>query len=196
MSSFEEYPILAGTTAFQDESDKEEETKTCHLCGKAKCGQRKGRVKCCQCFRIFCLQQLQKKFNIKAMKDQKDFVCPRCRKICCCVTDCKLPPPHVHCKVLKVRQNKKKYKERAKLKQSKLKQETLIPANPVIKEDIYERSENNSFSLPQPNQSFLSIPPVVPNNYSFSSMNMDFGNVVFPFGNDDMCILHLFVFID
>ena len=157
MSSFEDYPILTGTNAFQDESDKDEENKTCHLCGKAKCGQRKGRVKCCQCFRIFCLQQLQKKFNIKAVKDQKDFICPRCRKICCCVTDCNLPPPHVHCKVLKVRQNKKKYKEKAKLRHLKLKQETLMQNESISKVDLYDRHEDPLFSFTQPNQSFLSI---------------------------------------
>ena len=74
----------------------------------------------------------------------------------------------------------------------KLKQEALKQANPVIKEDIYERSENNSFSLPQANQSFLSFPSVVSNSFSFSNMNMDFGNVAFPFGNDDMCMLWFF----
>ena len=40
--------------------------QTCHLCGKVQCGQRLGRVKCAYCSRIFCLQQLQRKFGIIA----------------------------------------------------------------------------------------------------------------------------------
>ena len=83
-------------------------TRTCHLCGKAQCGQRKGRVRCAYCKRIFCLQQLYKKFKIKASTEDMDFKCPRCLGICCCVCNCQKPPPHVHCKVYKVRQTKRK----------------------------------------------------------------------------------------
>ena len=82
--------------------------QTCHLCGKVQCGQRLGRVKCCLCSRIFCLQQLQRKFGITAVANDPDFKCPRCTGICCCVCNCQKPPPHVHCKVYKVRQNKVK----------------------------------------------------------------------------------------
>lgn len=80
--------------------------QTCHLCGKVQCGQRLGRVKCSLCSRIFCLQQLQRKFGITAVANDPDFRCPRCTGICCCVCNCQKPPPHVHCKVYKVRQNK------------------------------------------------------------------------------------------
>ena len=80
--------------------------QTCHLCGKVQCGQRLGRVKCCLCSRIFCLQQLQRKFGITAIANDPEFKCPRCTGICCCVCNCTKPPPHVHCKVYKVRQNK------------------------------------------------------------------------------------------
>ena len=82
--------------------------QTCHLCGKVQCGQRLGRVKCCLCSRIFCLQQLQRKFGITAVANDSEFKCPRCTGICCCVCNCQKPPPHVHCKVYKVRQNKVK----------------------------------------------------------------------------------------
>lgn len=96
----------------QDEPLEETEdaslVRTCHLCGKAQCGQRKGRVRCAYCKRIFCLQQLYKKFKIKANVEDKNFKCPRCSGICCCVCNCQRPPPHVHCKVYKVRQNKKR----------------------------------------------------------------------------------------
>lgn len=80
--------------------------QTCHLCGKVQCGQRLGRVKCCLCSRIFCLQQLQRKFGISAIANDPEFKCPRCTGVCCCVCNCTKPPPHVHCKVYKVRQNK------------------------------------------------------------------------------------------
>ena len=89
-----------------DKEDLKEGNHTCHLCGKIQCGQRLGRVKCCKCARIFCLQQLHRKFNIVASADDPNFVCPRCNGKCCCVSNCQLPPPHVHCKVFKVRQNK------------------------------------------------------------------------------------------
>ena len=85
--------------------------QTCHLCGKVQCGQRLGRVKCCLCSRIFCLQQLQRKFGIIAVANDPNFKCPRCTGICCCVCNCQRPPPHVHCKVYKVRQNKTKPSE-------------------------------------------------------------------------------------
>ena len=82
--------------------------QTCHLCGKVQCGQRLGRVKCCYCSRIFCLQQLQRKFGIVAVANDPCFKCPRCTGICCCMCNCQRPPPHVHCKVYKVRQSKMK----------------------------------------------------------------------------------------
>ena len=80
--------------------------QTCHLCGKVQCGQRLGRVKCAFCSRIFCLQQLQRKFGIIAIANDPNFKCPRCTGVCCCMCNCQKPPPHVHCKVYKVRQNK------------------------------------------------------------------------------------------
>ena len=80
--------------------------QTCHLCGKVQCGQRLGRVKCAYCSRIFCLQQLQRKFGIIAKANDPCFKCPRCTGVCCCMCNCQRPPPHVHCKVYKVRQNK------------------------------------------------------------------------------------------
>lgn len=82
--------------------------QTCHLCGKVQCGQRLGRVKCCYCSRIFCLQQLQRKFGIVAVANDPCFKCPRCTGVCCCMCNCQRPPPHVHCKVYKVRQSKMK----------------------------------------------------------------------------------------
>ena len=91
-----------------DKDDPKEGSQTCHLCGKVQCGQRLGRVKCCQCNRIFCLQQLSRKFHIVATANDPNFKCPRCTGICCCVCNCQKPPPHVHCKVYKVRQNKLK----------------------------------------------------------------------------------------
>lgn len=102
----------ASASAYRHDPMEEAEdaslVRTCHLCGKATCGQRKGRVRCAYCKRIFCLQQLFKKFKIKASVEDTDFKCPRCQGICCCVSNCQRPPPHVHCKVYKVRQNKKK----------------------------------------------------------------------------------------
>ena len=89
-----------------DKDESKEGSQTCHLCGKVQCGQRLGRVKCCRCKRIFCLQQLSRKFNIQAQANDPNFLCPRCTGICCCVCNCQKPPPHVHCKVYKVRQNK------------------------------------------------------------------------------------------
>lgn len=91
-----------------EETEDASLVRTCHLCGKAQCGQRKGRVRCAYCKRIFCLQQLYKKFKIKANVEDKNFKCPRCMGTCCCVCNCQRPPPHVHCKVYKVRQNKKR----------------------------------------------------------------------------------------
>ena len=91
-----------------DKEETKEGSQTCHLCGKVQCGQRLGRVKCCQCNRIFCLQQLARKFHIVAQANDPYFKCPRCTGICCCVCNCQKPPPHVHCKVYKVRQNKLK----------------------------------------------------------------------------------------
>ena len=89
-----------------DKDDGKEGSQTCHLCGKVQCGQRLGRVKCCRCGRIFCLQQLNRKFQIIVSANDEHFVCPRCEGKCCCVCNCQKPPPHVHCKVYKVRQNK------------------------------------------------------------------------------------------
>ena len=89
-----------------DREESKEGSQTCHLCGKVQCGQRLGRVKCCYCNRVFCLQQLSRKFHIMASVNDPYFKCPRCTGICCCVSNCQKPPPHVHCKVYKVRQNK------------------------------------------------------------------------------------------
>ena len=89
-----------------EREDVKEGSLTCHLCGKVQCGQRLGRVTCCRCKRIFCLQQLERKFQIKAVAGSTNFECPRCLGICCCVSDCKKGPPHVHCKVYNVRKNK------------------------------------------------------------------------------------------
>ena len=100
-----------GTDEQTEENEDSSLVKTCHLCGKAQCGQRKGRVRCAYCKRIFCLQQLNKKFKIKANVEDKNFKCPRCTGICCCVCNCQRPPPHVHCKVYKVRQNKRRVQE-------------------------------------------------------------------------------------
>lgn len=100
-----------------DKEETKEGSQTCHLCGKVQCGQRLGRVKCCLCGRIFCLQQLSRKFHITAVANDPYFKCPRCTGICCCVCNCQKPPPHVHCKVYKVRQNK-------------LKQAGLLESNP------------------------------------------------------------------
>lgn len=43
--------------------------RTCHLCGKAQCGQRRGRVRCAYCKRVFCLQHYIKssRFEQKQM---------------------------------------------------------------------------------------------------------------------------------
>ncbi len=103
--------------SFRDEESEDGNNngliRTCHLCGKAQCGQRRGRVRCAYCKRVFCLQQLYKKFKIKAVPNDPHFKCPRCLGICCCVCDCQKPPPHVHCKVYKVRQNKRRNRELA-----------------------------------------------------------------------------------
>lgn len=56
-----------------DKDDPKEGSQTCHLCGKVQCGQRLGRVKCCQCNRIFCLQQLSRKFHIIATANDPAF---------------------------------------------------------------------------------------------------------------------------
>lgn len=115
--------------------------QTCHLCGKVQCGQRLGRVKCCLCSRIFCLQQLQRKFGITAIANDPEFKCPRCTGICCCVCNCQKPPPHVHCKVYKVRQNKGK------------------PAEPVPQPPINQNREimmgNKELLNPEPNRDVL-----------------------------------------
>lgn len=113
--------------------------KTCHLCGKAQCGQRKGRVRCAYCKRIFCLQQLYKKFKIKASVEDTDFKCPRCLGICCCVCNCQRPPPHVHCKVYKVRQNKKKLPDQPTLP---------IYRNPDIRVQPPPVKQENAISYP------------------------------------------------
>lgn len=131
--------------------DKEDnDIKTCHLCGKATCGKRKGRVRCAKCKRIFCIQQLVKKFKMKVTKDQPDFICPRCLGLCCCVTDCTLGPPHVHCKVYKVRLNKKRCRENS------------------IRENA-ERERNDLYHIPTaitPSQQ--PTPSVLPQSSSFS----------------------------
>ncbi|KAK8789954.1 hypothetical protein WA158_006734 [Blastocystis sp. Blastoise] len=105
-------PLLSNER-FHDVSSmqlKEDSTAlpTCHLCGKAVCGQRMGRIQCVNCSKIFCLQQLQRKFDMVVDINDTNFRCPRCLGFCCCVCDCRRPPPHVHCKVYKVRENKRK----------------------------------------------------------------------------------------
>ena len=134
-----------------DMLEKEDnDIKTCHLCGKASCGKRKGRVRCAKCKRIFCIQQLVKKFRMKVVKDQPDFICPRCLGLCCCVTDCTLPPPHVHCKVYKVRLNKKKCRENS------------------IRENV-ERDRNNMYDpAPIVNSHQPLAPAPLPQSSSFS----------------------------
>lgn len=84
---------------------------SCHLCGKEDCGKRTGRVVCKNCLKVFCLGQLKKKFNIIAEQNDVNFICPKCRGICCCVTTCALK--HTHCKTFMVRENKRKKKEQA-----------------------------------------------------------------------------------
>ena len=112
-----------------EKDESKEGSQTCHLCGKVQCGQRLGRVKCCLCGRVFCLQQLSRKFHIIAAANDPYFKCPRCQGTCCCVSNCQKPPPHVHCKVYKVRQNK--------LKQTP-ETSQIIPENPSPKPVIGE----------------------------------------------------------
>ena len=116
-----------------DKEETKEGSQTCHLCGKVQCGQRLGRVKCCQCNRIFCLQQLARKFHIVAQANDPYFKCPRCTGICCCVCNCQKPPPHVHCKVYKVRQNK--LKQQALLDNS-YQRESLSPKPAPVPEPV------------------------------------------------------------
>ena len=120
----------------EEENEEQEEgglIRTCHLCGKAQCGQRRGRVRCAYCKRVFCLQQLFKKFGIRTTVDDRNFKCPRCLGICCCVTDCKKGPPHVHCKVFKVRQNKRRNRELAALENAAQDAKSFVqPARPVM----------------------------------------------------------------
>ena len=120
----------------EEENAEQEEgglIRTCHLCGKAQCGQRRGRVRCAYCKRVFCLQQLWKKFGIRTTVDDRNFKCPRCLGICCCVTDCKKGPPHVHCKVFKVRQNKRRNRELAALENAAQDAKSFVqPARPIL----------------------------------------------------------------
>lgn len=148
------------------ETDKIDGLKTCHLCGKAKCGQRRGRVNCCKCGRVFCVQQLEKKFNMSPTKGQTDFVCPRCLNICCCVTNCTKGPPHVHCKVLKVRQNKKRYRELAK----KEAEEKLYKDQQILNSQQYYQPypSISSLSVCPSTQSFQPFVPPIPHSNSFS----------------------------
>ena len=119
---------------YRDEEGEERDgnglIRTCHLCGKAQCGQRKGRVRCAFCKRVFCLQQLYKKFKIKTVPNDPNFKCPRCLGICCCVCNCQKPPPHVHCKVYKVRQNKRRNRELAARESSSL----YTPPMPMVQQ--------------------------------------------------------------
>lgn len=116
-----------------DKDEAKEGSQTCHLCGKVQCGQRLGRVKCSICNRIFCLQQLSRKFHITAQADDPYFKCPRCLGICCCVCNCTKPPPHVHCKVYKVRQNK--LRQQAMMEQSmhteSVSPKPVLPVDPI-----------------------------------------------------------------
>ena len=60
------YDTLIQGDEDSSESDKIDGLKTCHLCGKAKCGQRRGRVNCCKCGRehislfLYLARNLQK----------------------------------------------------------------------------------------------------------------------------------------
>ena len=134
--------------------------RTCHLCGKSQCGQRRGRVRCAFCKRIFCLQQLYKKFKIQAEAGDTNFKCPRCLKICCCVTNCTKPPPHTHCKVYKVRENKRRHREEAQKEnavQAAIESDLVESVNLKIAK---ERSAIQPFSFYTPDMS--GIPTIVP----------------------------------
>lgn len=136
-----------------DKDEAKESSQTCHLCGKVQCGQRLGRVKCCLCNRIFCLQQLSRKFHIIATANDPYFKCPRCTGICCCVCNCQKPPPHVHCKVYKVRQNKMKQSANAEVHYD---QESAS-----IKVQIPEISIIPSMEeQPYPNRAYQPEPPI------------------------------------
>lgn len=127
--------------------------QTCHLCGKVQCGQRLGRVKCRYCSRIFCLQQLQRKFGIVATANDPNFKCPRCTGVCCCMCNCQRPPPHVHCKVYKVRQNKIK-----NLEENNAKEEPSLSmlANSIpMPRPIPEKAEY----IAPPKKEIVTIPP-------------------------------------
>lgn len=134
--------------------------QTCHLCGKVQCGQRLGRVKCAYCSRIFCLQQLQRKFGIIATANDPCFKCPRCTGICCCMCNCQRPPPHVHCKVYKVRQNKVNMDSRVllrKIRQTESeKNRQSPPLLPVTLRTFHFRTTR--FRFPRPFQFLLPIP--------------------------------------
>ena len=171
------YDTLIQGDEDSSESDKIDGLKTCHLCGKAKCGQRKGRVNCCKCGRVFCIQQLEKKFNMSATKGQTDFVCPRCLNICCCVTNCTLGPPHVHCKVLKVRQNKKRYREMAKKEAEAeadlLKKQQMMNNQPYF-QSYPPMSSVSVFPSTPASQPYI---PIIPHTNSFTSFpNFDGSN--------------------
>lgn len=126
--------------------------QTCHLCGKVQCGQRLGRVKCRYCSRIFCLQQLQRKFGIVATANDPNFKCPRCTGVCCCMCNCQRPPPHVHCKVYKVRQNKLKNLEEGNIKEEPTL--SMLSNSLPIPRPIIEKSGYN----PPPKKEIVTIP--------------------------------------
>lgn len=134
--------------------------RTCHLCGKAQCGQRRGRVRCAYCKRVFCLQQLYKKFKIRAEANDTKFKCPRCLGICCCVTNCQKPPPHVHCKVYKVRQTKRRNRELAH-------QENKVTRilESTQEEHIHEMNRSSMRSIPFFTPE-VSLPPQIVDNYN------------------------------
>lgn len=152
--------------------------KTCHLCGKAQCGQRRGRVRCAYCKRVFCLQQLYKKFKIRADPNDKSFKCPRCLGICCCVTNCQKPPPHVHCKVYKVRQNKRRIRERAHQADASL----IGNGNRV--EGTIDKTEMEASPLtffPEANPSLFPLPPMENHGIAYPENAM---STTFCYSND------------
>ena len=158
-----QYDVEAGKTEETEEMEEKAEgglIRTCHLCGKSQCGQRRGRVRCAYCRRVFCLQQLYKKFKIQAEAGDTNFRCPRCLKICCCVSDCSHLPPHAHCKVYKVRENKRRHREEAQKEnevQVAMESDLVESVNLKIAK---ERSSIQPFSFYTPDMSGL--PTVVP----------------------------------
>ena len=146
-----------------DKEETKEGSLTCHLCGKVQCGQRLGRVKCYKCKRMFCLQQLSRKFGIQAQANDPNFLCPRCTGICCCVCNCQKPPPHVHCKVYKVRQNKLN-KTNGHVDVPEAISSVPVSINKPIESRPFEERYIPRFSASQEN--ILSLSPTRPEGFS------------------------------